>query len=79
MKYPHLFFRQKSFLMTFLIKKKYIFALQWWERMKTVLHDANLWHGDIKTIEGVFGNGVGAYFRFLRYLLLLNVAIAALV
>ncbi len=33
----------------------------------------SLWAEDIKSIEGTHGSGVGTYFRFLRFLLGINV------
>lgn len=32
-----------------------------------------LWHGSIKEIEGKFGGSVGTYFKFLRFLFILNI------
>lgn len=34
--------------------------------------------GDIKSIEGLYGSGVGTYFVFLRFLVVLNLWTAAL-
>ena len=31
-----------------------------------------LWAGDIKKIEGLYGSGVGTYFRLLRFMLAIN-------
>ncbi|KAL1518194.1 hypothetical protein ABEB36_001855 [Hypothenemus hampei] len=38
-----------------------------------------LWRGDLKNIEGHFGTGVVAFFRFIKWLLFLNLAILLLV
>ncbi|KAJ9580188.1 hypothetical protein L9F63_004131, partial [Diploptera punctata] len=40
--------------------------------MKNVLYTLELWYSSLKQIEGHFGSGVATYFRFLRWLFLLN-------
>ncbi|XP_069692484.1 transmembrane channel-like protein 7 isoform X2 [Periplaneta americana] len=40
--------------------------------VKNVLYTFELWYSGIKKIEGHFGSGVATYFRFLRWLFLLN-------
>ena len=34
-----------------------------------------LWHEQLKTIEGNFGQNVGLYFRFMRWLLIVNMEV----
>merc|ERR1712142_1248787 len=40
-----------------------------------LIYGINFWQGSIKSVEGLFGTGVGSYFRFLKWLFLLNIPI----
>lgn len=40
--------------------------------IKNTISNLELWYGSLKTIEGHFGSGVAAYFKFLRWLFILN-------
>lgn len=40
--------------------------------LKNILYTLELWYSSLKQIEGHFGSGVATYFRFLRWLFLLN-------
>lgn len=44
-------------------------------RMSDFLYSINFWEGALKSVEGHFGTGVGSYFRFLKWLFLLNIPI----
>lgn len=43
--------------------------------IRNLLYTLELWHNSLKTIEGHFGSGVATYFRFLRWLFVLNTAV----
>lgn len=45
---------------------------------RNILIDFELWYGPMKEIEGHFGGGVGTYFKFLRYLFILNMILMIL-
>lgn len=44
------------------------------EAVITIAYSMDLWYSSLKLIEGSFGSGVASYFRFLRWLLLLNLS-----
>ncbi|KAL4710837.1 hypothetical protein ACJJTC_016121 [Scirpophaga incertulas] len=48
------------------------------ERSRDVIFSLELWYGSIRNIEGHFGSAVGSYFRFLRWLFLLDLLLCAL-
>lgn len=39
---------------------------------RKTIKNAELWYESMKEIEGHFGHGVGTYFKFLRFLFVLN-------
>ncbi|XP_049801979.1 transmembrane channel-like protein 5 isoform X1 [Schistocerca nitens] len=43
---------------------------------KDVIYSVELWYSSIKVIEGHFGSSVATYFRFFRWLFMLNVVVA---
>lgn len=46
---------------------------------KRIEHTGNrfeIWYKSLKTIEGHFGSSVGAYFRFLQFLVIINALVA---
>lgn len=44
-------------------------------RILNLIYGINFWQNSIKAVEGLFGTGVGSYFRFLKWLFLLNIPI----
>eukprot|EP00055_Hartaetosiga_balthica_P017682 m.121343 g.121343 ORF g.121343 m.121343 type:complete len:747 (+) comp9376_c1_seq2:150-2390(+) len=49
----------------------------WWKLKRTRRRDPiPIWRGQIKKIEGIFGNGMATFFIFLRWLFLMNLFIA---
>lgn len=40
---------------------------------KNLTYTFELWYSSLKTIEGHFGSGVATYFKFVRWLFLMNV------
>jgi hypothetical protein len=57
---------------------KFLAARSYQKTVGAALESGNyysLWLSDIKKIEGQHGSGVGTYFRFLRFLLGLNVLV----
>ncbi|XP_049817019.1 transmembrane channel-like protein 3 isoform X2 [Aethina tumida] len=43
------------------------------QNVKNLIYQAELWYGCLKEIEGQFGSGVGSFFRFLRWMFLLDI------
>lgn len=65
----------KSKTIGFWKRTKYSIGM-WFNRrkisIKSTISNLELWYGSLKTIEGHFGSGVAAYFKFLRWLFILN-------
>lgn len=65
----------KSKSIGFWKRTKYSIGM-WFNRrkisIKSTISNLELWYGSLKTIEGHFGSGVAAYFKFLRWLFILN-------
>uniref|UniRef100_A0A034VS87 Transmembrane channel-like protein 5 n=1 Tax=Bactrocera dorsalis TaxID=27457 RepID=A0A034VS87_BACDO len=49
------------------------FLLRSWKFVGVISHTLEIWYDEVKTIEGHFGCNVSSYFKFLRWLLMLNV------
>lgn len=45
---------------------------------RNTMIDIELWYKSMKEIEGHFGGGVGTYFKFLRYLFILDLILMVL-
>lgn len=46
------------------------------QNTRDVLFSMELWYNGIRLIEGHFGSGVATYFRFLRWLFIMNVIVS---
>lgn len=46
--------------------------------IKNLAYTFELWYSSLKTIEGHFGSGVATYFKFLRWLFIINSIVAVL-
>ncbi|CAG2067742.1 unnamed protein product [Timema podura] len=60
---------------------KYRLSMSWTKfnlTVKTVLYSFELWYSSLKVIEGHFGSSVATYFRFLRWLFILNTIVLVL-
>nr|CAD7417980.1 unnamed protein product [Timema poppensis] len=60
---------------------KYRLSMSWTKfnlTIKTVLYSFELWYSSLKVIEGHFGSSVATYFRFLRWLFILNTIVLVL-
>lgn len=49
------------------------------QNMRDVLFSMELWYYGIRMIEGHFGSGVATYFRFLRWLFVMNVFVSIVI
>uniref|UniRef100_A0A8C5QLU9 Transmembrane channel-like protein n=1 Tax=Leptobrachium leishanense TaxID=445787 RepID=A0A8C5QLU9_9ANUR len=45
------------------------------DELASIFSELKLWQSNINSIEGKFGTGIGSYFSFLRFLVLLNLVI----
>lgn len=43
--------------------------------MKNFTYTFELWYSTLKTVEGHFGSGVASYFKFVRWLFIMNVLV----
>lgn len=71
----------KSKSIGFWKRTKYSIGM-WFNRrkisIKNTISNLELWYGSLKTIEGHFGSGVAAYFKFLRWLFILNLLLISM-
>lgn len=55
----------------------------WMNRTKfsttNTVNNMELWYASMKKIEGHFGSAVGTYFKFLRWLFILNLLLVVMV
>lgn len=56
-----------------------MYASQFAKLVKTSLTNFELFYGSMKEVEGHFGNRISAYFKFLRWLLVLNLVVVIFV
>lgn len=56
-----------------------MYASQFVKLVKTSLTNFELFYGSMKEVEGHFGNRISAYFKFLRWLLVLNLVVVIFV
>ncbi|XP_067006643.2 transmembrane channel-like protein 5 isoform X1 [Anabrus simplex] len=53
-----------------------IYATKFKSAVKSVLYSFELWYSSVKQIEGHYGSGVATYFKFFRWLFILNGAVS---
>ncbi|XP_054730198.1 transmembrane channel-like protein 7 [Anastrepha obliqua] len=51
------------------------FLLRSWKLIGAISHSCEIWYDELKAIEGHFGCNVSSFFKFLRWLLMLNVLV----
>lgn len=55
---------------------KNLFRFQFQSAIKNVIYSFELWYSSLKAIEGHFGSGVATYFKFLRWIFVMNFLIS---
>lgn len=68
-KKPITYWKWLKYKISFTFRKTHII-------IQEIEHIMELWYHTIKSIEGQFGSGVAVYFKFLRWLILLNIIFA---